>query len=84
MVACRSSCGLMCGAKPCESMTCTWSDTHRAACEARWLLTLPKPNRLAYLAQVAKHRGQMAADSLRADVMTLWEQSRSARPGSFG
>jgi len=57
---------------------------HRAACEARWLLTLPKPDRLAYLALVAKHRGQPAAESLRAEAMTVWERSRSDRPAGSG
>ncbi len=74
----------MCGEKPCESPTCTWNESHRAACEAKWLLTLPKPDRLDYLALVAKHRGPAAAGSLRDAAMIVWGQSRSARLGGSG
>lgn len=74
----------MCGSNQCESPTCTWSESHRAACEARWLLTILKPKRLDYMTLVAKHRGQEAADRLRADAMTLREQSRSGQRGNFG
>ena len=40
--------------------TCTWSESHRAACETRWLLTILKPA-AGPMTLVAKHRGQEAA-----------------------
>lgn len=62
----------MCGANPCESPTCTWSESHRAACEALAQLTKPKEARAAYYALVLKHRGQQALDALRAEVNRQW------------
>lgn len=62
----------MCGANPCESPTCTWSESHRAACEALAQLTKPKEARAAYYALVLKHRGQKSLNELRAEVNRQW------------
>lgn len=58
-------------ATKCRCVTClppgpTYSEAHRAACEARWVAALPTHgDRRAYLERVARRRGQAAADRLR-------------------
>ena len=58
----------MCGRSPCESKTCTWSEPHRAACEAREVMRWDGEARRAYYAKVRAVRGQDAAAGLIAAV----------------
>ena len=46
----------------------TWSEAHRAACEARLVASLPRAERLDYYERVSKRRGQQAAVDLAAAV----------------
>ena len=46
----------------------TWTEAHRAACEARLVASLPRAQRLDYYERVAKRRGQQAAADLAANV----------------
>jgi len=62
----------MCGPNPCPSPTCTWSEAHRAACEARTVMRWEKERRDGYYAMVRRHRGDMAARALVADVGRAW------------
>lgn len=64
----------MCGNGPCDSSDCTWSEAHRARCEALTVMQWPAPSRRAYYAQVAEKRGMVAARQLMADVSTEWRR----------
>lgn len=50
----------------------TWTEEWRKECEIRWVLTLSKPARVAFYAQVAKHRGEPTARALMAEVSAEW------------
>lgn len=64
----------MCGPKPCDNPDCTWSEAHRARCEARTVMMWPVQNRKAYYAKVAEKRGDAAARQLVAAVSTEWRR----------
>lgn len=64
----------MCGSRPCDSPSCTWSEAHRARCEARTVMRWPAQNRKAYYAKVAEKRGDASARQLVADVSTEWRR----------
>ena len=68
-------------------MTDTYSDEWRRECEARWVLnTLPKANpprtrkrkttRQEYILMVEQQRGKEAAEQLKADIRTQWQQRK--------
>lgn len=62
----------MCGPNSCESPQCTWSEAHRAACEARTVMRWPRENRASYYAEVKKKRGEKARADLVAAVNAAW------------
>lgn len=62
----------MCGRSPCQSQTCTWSEAHRAACEARAVMVWPREKRHEYYGRVKAMRGDAAAAALIADVNREW------------
>lgn len=68
----------MCGRKPCDSPSCTWSEAWRAECEARYVMRLPKQQRQEYYRAVAEKRGEKAAHRLVADVNRLWSKATRA------
>lgn len=55
----------------------TWTEEHRAACEARTVMRWGKAQRSAYYRDVEKKRGRPALDRLIADVKREWERSGS-------
>jgi hypothetical protein len=65
----------MCGPKPCDKPDCTWSEAHRARCEARTVMRWPNSERKRYYGMVAEKRGSDAARQLVADVSTEWKRS---------
>jgi hypothetical protein len=67
----------MCGHQPCEKPDCTWTEKHRAECEARLVMLWDKPTRLAYYADVKKKRGEAAAQQLIEETKRQW---RSQEP----
>lgn len=64
----------MCGPSPCSLPSCTWSEAHRAACEARRVMAWPAEERKAYYAKVRAARGHDAAAALIADVNSEWRK----------
>lgn len=53
-------------------------EAKRHACEVDYVLAMPsKAERNAYLALVAKARGQAAADRLRDDAMAAWRRRQN-------
>lgn len=46
----------------------TYTEAHRAACEARWVLGMDKDKRTTYYSSVKKARGTVAANKLIKDV----------------
>lgn len=72
----------MCGHRPCPSPACTWSEAHRAACEAREVMRWSGEERRAYYAKVRAVRGQDAAAGLIAAVNREWKD-REAIPSLF-
>lgn len=62
----------MCGQAPCEKPDCTWSEKHRAECEAREVLGWDKGRRLAYYANVKAKRGDQAMQQLVDEVKRQW------------
>ena len=64
----------------------TWSEEWRHICEVRFIIDMPgRDQRLAYLAGIAKRRGQPAADKLQADVRAAWPRRHEApRPPGEG
>ena len=63
----------MCGQSPCLSPTCTWSEAHRAACEAREVMRWSGEECREYYARVRAVRGQDSAAGLIAAVNLEWE-----------
>lgn len=66
---------LMCGRSPCEALDCTWSEAHRAECEARTVMRWTKKQRTDYYALVAEKRGNDAVMKLVENVKRLWKKS---------
>lgn len=67
----------MCGHQPCGKPNCTWGSLHRLECEARLVMQWPKPERLAYYADVKKKRGETAAQQLIEKVREEWGNSQT-------
>lgn len=65
----------MCGPRPCPSPACTWSEAHRAACEARTVMRWDKERRDGYYAMVRRNRGDVAARALVMNVNLEWKRS---------
>ena len=63
----------MCGPKPCNSPTCTWSEAYRKECEARYLLRLPLLIRLEALAEKPR---AARLDALKAEMQRQHEANR--------
>lgn len=63
----------MCGPAPCTKPDCTWSEKHRAECEAREVLGWEKARRLAYYGQVKAKRGEAAMQRLVDEVKRQWQ-----------
>ncbi len=66
----------MCGRSPCQKPNCTWSEAHRAACEAREVMRWPSEQRKAHYAKVKQLRGDAALAALIADVNREWRATR--------
>lgn len=67
----------MCGKKPCNKPSCTWSEAHRAECEARYVANLGRRDKMAaqkYLLKVEKARGAKAVDKLRTMARDMWRE----------
>lgn len=73
---------MMCGQSPCDKPDCTWSEAHRARCEARTVMRWPKQERSKYYGMVAEKRGRSAAQRLMADVSEEWK-ARQPSSGSL-
>lgn len=58
----------MCGPKPCDQPDCTWSEPHRALCEARTVAAWDKKQRMDYYSDVRAKRGDNAARKLAEAV----------------
>ena len=58
----------MCGRSPCDNPDCTWSEAHRAICEARTVAAWEKQRRMDYYGDVRARRGDDAARKLAAAV----------------
>lgn len=58
----------MCGSAPCVKPDCTWSEAHRARCEARTVAAWEKGKRMKYYGDVRVRRGDDAARRLAAAV----------------
>ena len=54
----------MCGRSPCGKPDCTWSEAHRALCEARTVAAWNRDARISYYKQVDLKRGRKAATDL--------------------
>ena len=59
---------MMCGRSPCDKPGCTWSEAHRAICEASTVAAWEKQRRMDYYDDVRKKRGDDAARKLAAAV----------------
>lgn len=67
----------MCGKKPCNKPSCTWSEAHRAECEARYVARMGNPDEgraMKYLLKVEKVRGAKAVDKLRTMARDMWRK----------
>lgn len=73
----------MCGQSPCLSPTCTWSESPRAACEAREVMRWSGEERRAYYAKVRAVRGQDSAAGLIAAVNLEWKDRSRVLSGLF-
>lgn len=63
----------MCGYLPCCMPFCTWSEEHRAACEAREVMRWPAEKRREYYARVMACRGAEALADLVESVKREWK-----------
>ena len=54
----------MCGPRPCDKPDCTWSEAHRALCEAKTVAEWIRDKRSAYYKDVDLKRGRKAATDL--------------------
>ena len=60
----------MCGKTPCAKPDCTWSESHRKACEIRHVLRLSASQRSEHYSLVAIKRGEKASRELMAAVQS--------------
>ncbi len=58
----------MCGHKPCDKQKCTWSEEHRAMCEAKTVAAWEKQRRMDYYGEVRNKRGDDSSRRLVAAV----------------
>lgn len=68
----------MCGPKPCDKPSCTWSERYRLECEARWVLTLDKDARKAFYRGAKAKRGELAVKQLIVEVKRQWNASQQS------
>ena len=61
----------MCGLKLCDKPDCTWSEAHRALCEARTVAARSRDRRIAYYKDVDLKRGRKAATDLVGAVNSI-------------
>ena len=61
----------MCGLKPCDKPDCTWSEAHRALCEAMTVAEWSRDKRSAYYKDVDLKRGRKAATDLVEAVNSI-------------
>ena len=61
----------MCGLKLCDKPDCTWSEAHRALCEARTVAAWSRDKRSAYYKDVDLKRGRKAATELVEAVNSI-------------
>jgi uncharacterized Zn finger protein (UPF0148 family) len=63
-------------------VVCHQCEAWRAECEARTVLRMPTlAQRRKFLADVEKHRGEVAANQLKSDIRKLWDAARPAAGG---
>lgn len=67
----------MCGRSPCDKTDCTWSESHRARCEAQAVAVWDREKRLKYYEDVRLRRGDNAARGLVNDVNAIRRESRA-------
>ena len=68
----------MCGKAPCSLLACDWSQAHMLACEARFVINLPRDARIAFYDKATKIRGPEAVEQLKARVKAEWLRLREA------
>lgn len=66
----------MCGRAPCSLPACDWSQAHMQACEARFIINLPRDTRVAFYEKATKIRGPEAVEQLKARVKAEWLRLR--------
>lgn len=68
----------MCGRFHCGQQSCTWSEEHRFACEAREVMRWPGEKRKDYYAKVKINRGESALATLIAVVNREWRSANES------
>lgn len=68
----------MCGRAPCSLPVCDWSQAHMQACEARYIISLPRDIRIAFYERATKVRGPEAVEQLKQRVKAEWLRQREA------
>ena len=58
-----------------------WSEAFRAACEARYVLSKPLPERKQYLAGVGAARGAVARQYLERVILQEWKKKATPKSG---
>ena len=53
------------------------SEQHRLECEARYVLSKPRPWRKQYLAKIGKRRGKEALKTLKDAIMVEYEKDKA-------
>jgi hypothetical protein len=70
----------MCGSNPCTKPDCTWSESHRKACEIRHVMRLSPSQRSEHYSLVAIKRGEKASRELMAAVKSALDKRQKDRP----
>lgn len=52
-------------------------ERHRAECEARYVLKMPKADRKAYLADIEKRRGKPGREYLEKFIWQEWDKKKA-------
>ena len=58
----------------------TYSEAHRAVCEARMVLSMPFDERRTYIEMVRRKRGDKATAKLEADITAEFNIRKHANP----
>lgn len=66
----------MCGANPCNRPNCSWSSSFLKACEARWVMQMPREKRGEFYELVRKMRGEQALSDLKERVKNEWKNNQ--------